>query len=85
MNVGGIILVLIVTVVLWLIYHSIFDVAYFDTIGGLGKEFIVCFILSFIVLAILKKLGKVLLIIFLIILAIVAVLSLIGVLGKKSD
>lgn len=83
MNVGGFILVLVVTVILWLIYHSIFDVAYFDTIGGLGAEFIVCFILSFIVLAILKMFGKTLLIVFLIVLAVVAVLSFLGILGKK--
>lgn len=83
MNVGGVILLLLITVALWVLYHKIFDVYYFDTIGGLGKEFIVCFILSFIVLAILKKIGKVLLIIFVIGIAIAVVLALLGILGNK--
>ncbi len=84
MNVGGVILLLLITLALWVLYHKIFDVYYFDTIGGLGKEFIVCFILSFIVMAILKKIGKVLLIIFVIGIAIAVVLALLGVIGSKN-
>lgn len=84
MNVGGVILLLLITLALWVLYHKIFDVYYFDTIGGLGKEFIVCFILSFIVLAILQKVGKILLIIVVIGIAIAAVLALLGVIGSKK-
>ena len=73
-----------ITLALWVLYHKIFDVYYFDTIGGLGKEFIVCFILSFIVLAILQKVGKILLIIVVIGIAIAAVLALLGVIGSKN-
>ena len=55
MNIPLLLLVLVITAALWFLYHKIFDVYYFDSVAGIAKELMVCFVLSFIVLAILYQ------------------------------
>ena len=85
MNIPLLLLVLVITAALWFLYHKIFDVYYFDSVAGIAKELMVCFVLSFIVLAILKKLGKVILILFVIGVVVAVILALLGVFKTKNN
>ena len=53
-----IVLILILAVINWIIYHKIFRVLYFDLGKGLVKEFICCFLVAAIEAALIMYVGE---------------------------
>ena len=57
----AIISVIILTVALWILYHKLFRVVYFDAITAVFREFVICLVIAIlIVLGISRAIGSVL-------------------------
>lgn len=50
-----VVLVLILTAVLWYLYHRIFTVIYVSALNGIIRELVVCFILSAVIVTTLMQ------------------------------